>query len=598
MVPIASQQTSTGLSLDAPPSACPDDARGDSDVERRLQAVLDVTSGLTGQDFFASLVRHLAAALEVRFAFVAQCTDETKTSVRTLAFWSGDDLRENFRYAVAGTPCERVMQNEVCFYSRDLASRFPSDHDLKTLGVQAYLGIPVLGLSGDVVGHLVVMDVDRMERPRPGDRILKLFAMRAGAEIERRQVERVQRRYAERLKTLQEIDRAILAAQSPTEIAAPALEHVQALVPCFRISVALFDPETGEGVLHAVRTEGEGLGQGARVAPESFGSLDELRAGNVRTVEDALSLPQSPAVDRLVQTGLRSWVNVPLVAQGELYGTLNVGWDEPGTPSADAINILQEVADSQAVAIRQARLFKEVSALQAEMSLARDIHATLVPPVDCTVQHMELFGQSLPSSAMGGDLLDLVEADGRMGVFVADVSGHGVKAGVVMGMLKGAVRTQLLAPTPMAVLLSKLNRVLLQLEKLEMYVTLACMRFTDASTAEFSLAGHLPILHYRSQERVIRQLRNQHFPLGMFDNADYGSQTVKFDPGDIFVLLTDGLTEVENESGEEFGHRQIEALVTKSATGPLPELYRRITTAARQFGKQVDDQTLLLVRAL
>ena len=538
----------------------PDDARGDSDVERRLLAVLDVMSGLTGQDFFASLVRHLAAALGVRFAFVSQCTDAARTSVRTLAFWSGDDFGENFRYAVAGTPCERVMQNEVSFYSRDVASRFSSDHDLKTLGIEGYLGIPALGLSGDVVGHLVVMDVDEMEHPRHSDWILKLFTARAGAEIERRQGERVQRRYAERLKTLQDIDRSILAAQSPAEIAAPALKHVHDLVPCFRSSVVLFDPETGEGVLYAVENEGEGLGQGARVAPESFGSLDELRAGNVHTVEDAHNLPQSSAVDRLVQVGLRSWVNVPLVAQGELYGTLNVGWDQPGVPSADAVNILQEVANSQAVAIRQARLSREVSALQAEMSLARDIHSTLVPPVDCTMQHMELFGQSLPSSAMGGDLLDLVEADGRMGVFVADVSGHGVKAGVVMGMLKSAVRTQLLAPISMALLLSNLNRILLKLENLEMYATLACMRFTDASTAEFSLAGHLPILHYRSKERVIHQLRNQHFPLGMFDNADYGSQTVKFGPGDIFVLLTDGLTEVENESGEEFGHRQIEGL--------------------------------------
>ena len=118
-----------------------------------------------------------------------------------------------------------------------------------------------------------------MEPPRHSDWILKLFTARAGAEIERRQVERVQRRYAERLKTLQEIDRAILAAQSPAEIAAPALKHVQALVPCFRTSVALFDPETGEGVLHTVEAKSEGLGQGARVAPESFGSLDELRAG-------------------------------------------------------------------------------------------------------------------------------------------------------------------------------------------------------------------------------------------------------------------------------------------------------------------------------
>ena len=255
MIPSASRMKRTGLNPAEPPSAWPDDLRGDSDVERRLRAVLDVTSSLTGQDFFASLVRLLAAALEVRFAFVSQCTDAARTSVRTLAFWSGDKFGENFRYAVAGTPCERVMQNEVGFYSCDVASLFPSDHDLKTLDIQGYLGIPVLGPSGDVVGHLVVMDVDGMERPRHGDWILKLFAMRAGAEIERRQAERVQHRYAERLKTLQDIDRAILAAQSPAEIAAAALRHIQDLVSCFRTSVALFDPETGEGVLHAVETK-------------------------------------------------------------------------------------------------------------------------------------------------------------------------------------------------------------------------------------------------------------------------------------------------------------------------------------------------------
>ena len=577
----------------------PDDARGDSDVERRLRAVLvDVTASLTGQDFFASLVRHLAAALEVRFAFVSQCTDVTRTSVRTLAFWSGDDFGENFRYAVAGTPCERVMRNEVGFYSRDVASRFPSDHDLKTLSIQGYLGIPVLGLSGDVVGHLVVMDVDRVDRPRHGDWILKLFAMRAGAEIERRQAERVQHRYTERLKTLQEIDRAILVAQSPAQIAAAALRHIQDLVSCFRTSVALFDPETGEGVLHAVETKGEALGPGARVAPESFGSLDELRAGRVQVVEDASSLPPSPVIDRLVEAGLRSWINVPLVAQGELYGTLNLGWDQPGTASPDAIEIAREVASSQAVAIQQARLFKEISALEAEMTLARDIHATLVPPVNRTAPHLELFGKSLPSSAMGGDLLDVVESDGKTGVFVADVSGHGVKAGVVMGMVKSAVRTQLLAPTPLAVLLSNLNQVLLQLDHPEMFVTLACMRLKDASTAEYLLAGHLPILHYRSQDRIIRQLCNQHVPLGMFANADYGSQTVTFTPGDLFVLLTDGLTEIENENGEEFGLQRIETLVTKGATRALAELYQLVTSAARQFGKQTDDQTLLLVRSL
>ena len=284
----------------------PDVASGDSDVERRLRAVLDITSSLTGQDFFASLVRHLAAALQIRFAFVSQCTDVTRTSVRTLAFWSDSALAENFRYAVEGTPCERVMQNHVGFYPRDAWSLFPQDRELRTRGIQAYCGFPVLGAAGDVVGHLAVMDVNPMEALPHSDWILKLFAARAGAEIERRQAERLQHRYAERLKTLQDIDRAILAAESPAEIAAAALHHVHDLVPCFRTSVALFDPETGAGILHAVESHGKGLGPGTHVAPESFGPLAELRAGRIRSVEDGRTLPQEAAIDRLLQEGLRA----------------------------------------------------------------------------------------------------------------------------------------------------------------------------------------------------------------------------------------------------------------------------------------------------
>jgi hypothetical protein len=78
--------------------------------------------------------------------------------------------------------------------------------------------------------------------------------------------------------------------------------------------------------------------------------------------------------------------------------------------------------------------------LETEMNLARQIHAQLIPPVNRILPHLELYGLSLPSSEMGGDLLDVVETDGRVSVAVADVSGHGVKAGVVMGMVKSAMR--------------------------------------------------------------------------------------------------------------------------------------------------------------
>ena len=86
-------------------------------LERKLRAVLRGTAATTGDAFFRALTRHLAQALGVRFAFVAESTNETRTHVRTLSFWSHDRYRENMEYAVAGTPCELVMRDEAVFYA-------------------------------------------------------------------------------------------------------------------------------------------------------------------------------------------------------------------------------------------------------------------------------------------------------------------------------------------------------------------------------------------------------------------------------------------------------------------------------------------------
>ena len=94
-------------------------------LEQKLRAVLRGTAATTGDAFFQALTRHLADALGVTFAFVAECTDETKTRVHTLAYWGGDRYLPDLEYAVAGTPCERVMQNEVVFYRDNVPARFP-----------------------------------------------------------------------------------------------------------------------------------------------------------------------------------------------------------------------------------------------------------------------------------------------------------------------------------------------------------------------------------------------------------------------------------------------------------------------------------------
>jgi PAS domain S-box-containing protein len=167
-----------------------------------LRAIYEGTAAALGEGFFHSLVNNLAKALGVEYAFVSEfCADRTK--VRTLAFWAGDRLKDNFEYAIAHTPCETVLAGEIYHCADNVADRFPLHRgDLEGLGVQSYLAIPVTSAGGEVLGHLAVMDRKSMPLERIDLSVFKVFGTRAGAELERLRMERVLQDNEERLRDL------------------------------------------------------------------------------------------------------------------------------------------------------------------------------------------------------------------------------------------------------------------------------------------------------------------------------------------------------------------------------------------------------------
>jgi PAS domain S-box-containing protein len=179
---------------------------------------------------------------------------------------------------------------------------------------------------------------------------------------ERKQAEEALRQYAERLKTLRAIDRAILAAWSPEEIAQAALHHLRGLVPCLGAGVVVFDLEAQEAVLFAVDADREvGLGAGMRLPLEGIVQVEVLEQGEVLVEEDVMALSDPPAALQALQAaGVRSYVAVPLIAQGELIGTLAMGAEGPGAFAPEQVDITREVADQLAVAIQQAHLREDL----------------------------------------------------------------------------------------------------------------------------------------------------------------------------------------------------------------------------------------------
>lgn len=166
---------------------------------------------------------------------------------------------------------------------------------------------------------------------------------------------------AERLEILHAMDRAILEAGSLEEMAGATLRRLRLLLGAPRAALALFDLEAGQGRWLAVDQDRETeLGPGARFPLELMGDLGALRQGRAQVIEDVAALGPIPVAQRLLAEGVRSYIVLPLVARGELIGSLNFGSRGPGAFPEESVRIAREVADQLAVAIIQARLREEV----------------------------------------------------------------------------------------------------------------------------------------------------------------------------------------------------------------------------------------------
>jgi PAS domain S-box-containing protein len=217
---------------------------------------------------------------------------------------------------------------------------------------------PILGWLAQLITYSAVAALLWMT-----NRLIRESWARARQELaERQQAEATRHHYAERLENLLEIDRAILAARSPEEIALAAVARIRRLVPCQRASVNLFDFEKGEAQLLVIHLHGETqLTPGKRATLEDYGLpiIERLRQGEPFIDDDFRAhATASPLDQQLLAEGVRAWLMTPLLDQGELLGALNLGWPAPGPVNANDIAIAREVANQLAIAIRQARLFE------------------------------------------------------------------------------------------------------------------------------------------------------------------------------------------------------------------------------------------------
>ncbi len=155
------------------------------DVVKTIQAILDVDQFLVGEEYFKALVRNVAKYLNVKYCFIGRPLQEDTTKVQTYVVWAGNQFANNFVYDLVGTPCKNVLDGQrVGFYSPNVAGQFPEDELLAQMGVESYLGAPVIDAKNNLLGLIVILDDLPIEEREYYSAIMELMAGRVASEIE------------------------------------------------------------------------------------------------------------------------------------------------------------------------------------------------------------------------------------------------------------------------------------------------------------------------------------------------------------------------------------------------------------------------------
>lgn len=179
--------------VDAPGT---DDGGLRADELSALRALVEGTAQAIGDDFFRALVRNLCIATGTFSAFVAIFSG-SPTRARTLAYYTDGHIADNFEWDLAGTPCEDVVQGRLCHHPSGVASRYPRE-----VGIESYLGVPLVDSSGEIIGHLAILDTRPMSAEPRLLLLFRIFAARAAAELERARIATQLRQSEERFRDL------------------------------------------------------------------------------------------------------------------------------------------------------------------------------------------------------------------------------------------------------------------------------------------------------------------------------------------------------------------------------------------------------------
>jgi phosphoserine phosphatase RsbU/P len=299
----------------------------------------------------------------------------------------------------------------------------------------------------------------------------------------------------------------------------------------------------------------------------------------------------------------------PLVYSRENLGVIVLANGAGGAPfSASDFAIFKAIAEQAAFALYNAIIYSEASEkrrMEMDLQTAQEVQAILLPEKAPDMAGYEISGRNLPAREVSGDYFDFIRIDEhRVGAVIADVSGKGVPAALLMAICRGVLRIVAEGKGSAADVMRSINRRLYPDIREDMFISMAYLILDDRTgTVTLCRAGHDAPLLYEASEKQVRKLTPPGMALGIDSGVAFDRVTADFsvtlEKGDCLILYTDGVTEALDHEGREFGLANLTQSIQMSASRGTPEVIERVIEDVQDFiGSEPrhDDITLIAIR--
>jgi len=301
---------------------------------------------------------------------------------------------------------------------------------------------------------------------------------------------------------------------------------------------------------------------------------------------------------------------IPIRFKNRLVGTFIVGEKLSESPlHLEDLTFLTTVAKQASLAIENTFLYEELAEqerLKHELAVARQIQLASLPQSTPQISGLDISGASIPALEVGGDYYDFLNGAAGFTVIVGDVSGKGTSAALYMSKIQGILRSLHEFNLSPRELFIRANHLLYKDLEKKSFIT-AIGAYFDSSKGSLVLAraGHLPLFYYHAKSKQVKWLTPKGLGLGLEQAEVFADEleeeVINYQPGDIFLFVTDGITEAQTNNGSEFGEEKLSEILSANSSFDADKLRDKVLSEVTLFAEDRlphDDQTVVVVKAL